>query len=240
MGRKSKEERLKILQDRCEELGYTLITKEYKGNKVKLDIICDKGHEWHPTYDNFIHKNRKCRKCADIQNGINQKESWILILDLVESCGYKMLSKENDYKNQNSKLKTICPNGHEYEFYINNFKKGKRCGKCLMSGGEQEISRVLEKYFINYIFNYRFHVENMRNKPYDFYISDMNTCIEFDGEQHYKTRCFKRDVLDLMNQKYIDNIKTQYCKNNNIRLIRIPYWEFDNIEEILKRELNLK
>ena len=42
-----------------------------------------------------------------------------------------------------------------------------------------------------------------------------------------------------MEIKIKDNIKTQYCKDNNIKLIRIPYWDFDNIEEILKKELNL-
>ena len=42
-----------------------------------------------------------------------------------------------------------------------------------------------------------------------------------------------------MNQHYIDNIKTQYCQQNNIKLIRIPYWEFKNIENILIKELKL-
>lgn len=36
-----------------------------------------------------------------------------------------------------------------------------------------------------------------------------------------------------------DEIKTQYCIDHNIHLIRIPYWDFDNIEEILKKELNI-
>ena len=44
-------------------------------------------------------------------------------------------------------------------------------------------------------------------------------------------------LLDLMNLKRNDNIKTEYCKNNNIKLIRIPYWEFDNIEQIICQEL---
>ena len=34
-----------------------------------------------------------------------------------------------------------------------------------------------------------------------------------------------------------DSIKRKYVKNNNIRLLEIPYWEFDNIEEILKSRL---
>ena len=35
-------------------------------------------------------------------------------------------------------------------------------------------------------------------------------------------------------------MKTQYCKDNNIKLVRIPYWNFNNIENILKQELNLE
>ncbi|MCK9330246.1 MAG: hypothetical protein M0Q94_10270 [Candidatus Cloacimonetes bacterium] len=29
------------------------------------------------------------------------------------------------------------------------------------------------------------------------------------------------------------------CKNHNIKLLRIPYWDFNNIESILSKELNL-
>ena len=72
----NKYEKLQILKNRCEELNYTLVTTEYVNNKTKLDIICDKGHDWHPTFDNFINKNRKCRKCADIENANRQKEKW--------------------------------------------------------------------------------------------------------------------------------------------------------------------
>ena len=45
---------------------------------------------------------------------------------------------------------------------------------------------------------------------------------------------------EFINQKIRDTIKTVYCKENNIKLIRIPYWEFNNIENILIKELNLK
>ena len=43
----------------------------------------------------------------------------------------------------------------------------------------------------------------------------------------------------LKNTQNVDNIKSQYCKDNNIKLIIIPYFEFDNIEKILKKELNI-
>lgn len=38
-------------------------------------------------------------------------------------------------------------------------------------------------------------------------------------------------------QKIRDEIKNKYCKQNNINLLRIPYWEFDNIENILTKNL---
>ena len=234
-----KEEKLKILKNKCNEIKYTLLTKEYINNKTKLNIICDKGHEWHPTFDNFINKNRRCRKCADIQNGINQRLQWEEIMRRVESYGYKLITTEKEYVNQDSKLKAYCPNGHIYEFYINNFQQGKRCSKCLMSSGEQEISRILSKYSIEYIFNYRFKDESVKTKPFDFKIYNKNICIEYDGQQHFHMQ-FDKTLLELMNQHYSDNIKTQFCKNNNIQLIRIPYWEFNNIEQILIEKLNLK
>lgn len=43
-----------------------------------------------------------------------------------------------------------------------------------------------------------------------------------------------------ISRKIRDTIKNIYCRNNNIDLLRIPYWEFDNIENILINKLNLK
>jgi hypothetical protein len=34
-----------------------------------------------------------------------------------------------------------------------------------------------------------------------------------------------------------DKIKTKFCEDNNIKLIRIKYTDYDKIEEILKKEL---
>ena len=34
-----------------------------------------------------------------------------------------------------------------------------------------------------------------------------------------------------------DNIKNKYCEENNIKMIRIPYWDYKNIEEILTKQI---
>ena len=75
--------------------------------------------------------------------------------------------------------------------------------------------------------------------PFDFYLLDYNTCIEYDGSLHYETG-YSETQEDLEDRQKKDNIKTQYCKDHNIKLIRIPYWEFKNIENILKQKLNLE
>ena len=55
--------------------------------------------------------------------------------------------------------------------------------------------------------------------------------IEYDGEQH-----FKKDSI--FNYEYThkhDLMKTQWCKENNIPLIRIPYTHYNDlcIEDLL-------
>ncbi len=59
--------------------------------------------------------------------------------------------------------------------------------------------------------------------------------IEYDGEFHFEKQ-YSDDKFERV--KIHDKFKNQYCKNNNIPLLRIPYWEFDNIEEILHNQLD--
>jgi len=71
--------------------------------------------------------------------------------------------------------------------------------------------------------------------PFDFYLPEQNICIEYDGEQHYKViKYWGGENGFLMRQKR-DKIKTDYCKDNNIKLIRIRY--DDNLINELTRFL---
>lgn len=70
----------------------------------------------------------------------------------------------------------------------------------------------------------------------------MNIAIEYDGEGHYMP--IKRGNMTQKDAEYNlkqiqkrDDIKTNYCKNNGIVLIRIPYFDFDNISSILDRKI---
>jgi hypothetical protein len=79
---------------------------------------------------------------------------------------------------------------------------------------------------------------------YDFYLPEYNMLIEYQGIQHYEAIDFKgygeiASQKQFKKQQEHDRLKREYAKNNNIKLLEIPYWDFDNIEKILNKELSL-
>jgi hypothetical protein len=41
------------------------------------------------------------------------------------------------------------------------------------------------------------------------------------------------EIYQLLTDSNNDNIKNKYCFDNNIKIIRIPYWDYSKIENIL-------
>lgn len=65
--------------------------------------------------------------------------------------------------------------------------------------------------------------KNKRKLPFDFYIPDLNVCIEYDGIQHFYPvdqfggeNAFQECQLN-------DSIKNAFCQTSNITLLRIRY-----------------
>lgn len=113
------------------------------------------------------------------------------------------------------------------------------CPQCRESRGEKSIRQWLEAH--NIIYKYQHTFDNCRDKkvlPFDFYITHLNVIVEFDGLQHFEPVDFagKGEEWALEHFKMVqhhDQIKNDYCKNNNISLLRISYWT--NIEEELEK-----
>lgn len=70
---------------------------------------------------------------------------------------------------------------------------------------------------------------------FDIFVEKLNLCIEFDGPQHFKSTPLYGGKSELEKTIFRDNIKNEYCKQNNIPLIRIKYNE--DIENILNERL---
>lgn len=134
------------------------------------------------------------------------------------------------YDGSSNKVDIICKKHGIFTQIANTHLGGCGCPKCNNSIGELIIEDFLLKNNINFINQYKFDgCFNKSKLPFDFYLPDFNICIEYDGEFHYKDFGFN----DLEYQNNNDNIKNNFCEKNNIKLIRIPYTERENINEIL-------
>lgn len=106
--------------------------------------------------------------------------------------------------------------------------KSLGCYKCNNSVGETLITKWLDNHNISYIAQYRFNdCKDKNTLPFDFYLIDLNKCIEYDGIQHYESRDFFGGDESFKILQLHDKIKTEYCEQNNIPLLRIPYYEKD-------------
>lgn len=112
------------------------------------------------------------------------------------------------------------------------------CEDCYKkeSIGEIKVRHFLEEHNLNFKPEYWFpDCRDINPLPFDFYLPDYNTIIEFDGIQHfYDTHYFNTSFEK--NKKH-DRIKNEYCDEHNINLIRIPYWDINKVDEILTDSL---
>ena len=217
---------------------YELLSTEYINANKDILVKCPRGHIFKTRFGRFKNGCR-CRECYFIyENNKTTIHSYEYVENKLSLEGFKLLSTE--YINAHTKLKIQCPSGHIFEQKYNSFQQGYRCPHCYESKGERKISRVLDKSNIEYITQYRFEDCKFKNTlPFDFFLPSYNCCIEYDGEQHYKIIEHFGGLDRFIDTKIRDAIKNDYCKKNNIRLIRIPYWEFENIEKILIGELKI-
>lgn len=151
------------------------------------------------------------------------------------SKGYKILSS---YMGNQEKILIKFDCSHEPNWITpDNLKKGQYCPICKESKGEKIIRLYLEKNNIEFTQEHRFDdCRHKRSLPFDFYIPSKNLCIEFDGEQHYRANNYFGGEEKLKVTQKRDEIKNEYCRDNGINLLRIPYRELDNIEKILDEE----
>ena len=111
-------------------------------------------------------------------------------------------------------------------------KSGKTtsCG-CVRSIGEEKIAILLQQAGLSFEKEKTFptcRFESGGLARFDFYV-DNKYLIEFDGIEHYEKTGGRFDSKYLAEIQYRDNIKNQWCKENNIPLIRIPYTKLNNL-----------
>ena len=216
------------------------------GTEYKYKWICEKygyEHEYETRPWDMI-KGCRCPYCSSHQIKIGFND---LASQYPEIAKEWHPTKNGDLKptqimsQSSKKIWLICNKcKSEWNVVISNKIKGSRCPCCRKkSKSENKIKQLLDSWDIKYIYNKRFSTCRNKNPlPFDFYLPDYNLLIEFQGEQHYKIGSGYFGGKDKLKQRQKhDRIKKKWAKQNNIKLLVIPYTEKDKLEQILLKNI---
>lgn len=214
-----------------------IISKSYKNNSSLLEIKCECGKIFSTTFAGFKKGKRQCETCSGYT-----KWSYDAIEKFAKNK-YNLLLIGGKYKDAHSKLMFQCSCGEIFQTSWDSVlsKNKTTCRICskAISKGEKKIQDLLDNNGVLYQAEYKFNnCEYKRKLAFDFYMPEFNACIEFHGKQHYSSIRYFGGDKDFAIRVYRDALKQAYCEDNNIPLFIIPYWDYDNIEEILTKTLS--
>jgi hypothetical protein len=250
------------LKEDIESVGCKLLTNEDEFNHrikltglspslVKLTILCNecKTNTYERAYGTFMRPSHRCAECGTKSSSLQRRKSHeeynnqlikkfgineYTLLEKYEHGDECLLTRHNSYK---------CNN---YEWYItpNNLLNSAGCPVCRETKGELAIRNTLTDKAISFIAQYEFNdLKSDLNVPlkFDFAVftgeNKLLFLIEYDGKQHFEHIASWMTKEKYERMKIHDAMKNAYCKQNDIPLLRIPYWEFENIETIVINKL---
>lgn len=210
----------------------------YTGYHNKVIIICKTcGLEYSQNCGSHLNGNG-CSRCAN-----NYRPSTEEFIEKARAVhGDKYDYSEVEYINAFTKVKIICPQHGPFWVTPNSHITNKKgCPYCKESHGEREVRVWLEKHFIPFTKYQKFErLKHINDLNVDFFLSNFNLAIEYQGEQHYMPVKFNGKSLEqaeenFKEQQIKDKIKEEYFKNSDIDLLCIHYKDYDKIDEILEK-----
>jgi hypothetical protein len=242
---------LNEISDRFAYYGYYLYGEQnYQGWESKLIVTDDIGYFYLTTPSGF-NKERNRRLCV-FGKGNPYTNYNINLWVSINNKDYTFVDGEYEDAKTRNLIFQCHKCSMKWKTNWNSIENGYGCPRCNnFSKGEDLIERFLiENGIKNYIREYWFPDCKRLRKPleFDFAIFDEDNNLymlcEYDGEHHHfpvdfagKGEEWAKEQFELSKVK--DEIKNQYCYDNGIYLLRVPYWDRERIPEILTKELNL-
>ncbi len=220
-----------------DEYDYSLV--DYKHSQKKVKIICKKHGIFEQNANSHL-QGKKCHKCfLDKISTLYTETTQSFIKKAIKLHGERYNYSNVKYLRNNIKVIINC---HKHGNFIQtpqHHLNGSGCPKCKSSSGELKIEQYLKECNINFITQKKFpNCKDKRPLPFDFYLPDFNTLIEYDGPGHFKpvqwhgiSKLKAKQIFSNVMKR--DKIKNGYCLNNNIHLIRISF------KEDINKKLNL-
>lgn len=214
---------------------YDILSDDIHYNKKSTIRHKKCGYEYEQmTYSHLL--GYGCPKCAG--NAPLTKEMVQEKSNKIHNFEYEILSDPNGSFSKIEIKHRKC--GIIFNQVVSDHFSGCGCIVCNQSKMENYIERILLENSINQQKQKTFEGCKFKNKlKFDFYLPNYNTCIEFDGIQHFKSIRFFGGEKAFKLQKIKDDIKNKYCEENNIKLIRFNYTQdIDYIKETIINLVN--
>lgn len=214
------------------------ILGEYTGWDKKVKCRCKLCNNIMYIDWNHLYRGQGCKKChtsiSNLKRTKSQKQFELELYDIQPNL--QVIGK---YINTYTGILCKCLRcGTIFKGIAHNLLIGDcGCPKCRSSIGEFLISEYLDNKHIVYDRQHTFDgCVDKQKLRFDFYLPEHNICIEFQGEQHYfPVRYNSHTTYDMAlenfnNLQRRDEIKRNFCKNNNIQLIEISYKNRNSIK----------
>ena len=211
-------------------------------NNVPVTIICPIHGDFSKTTPYSHLAGRGCPECGKIKAASISKHKIITTDEFIKKSkeinGDKYDYSKTNYTNTRGKVIIICKKHGEFiQRAASHLSERHGCPICKESQGEKFVTSILNDF--NIIFTpqkFFIDLKDKRTLYFDFYLSELNVCIEYDGLQHFKhVIYFGVDEQLFIDLQYRDKLKTEYCEKNNIPLLRLTYK--DNTKNKIKSKI---
>lgn len=220
-----------------------LYTKDVINGHRIWHCKCECGNECDVLSSSLLRGSTKSCGCLNRETALQSLElaRKKITLDLTNQRFGKLIAIEriSGTRFESAKWKCRCDCGNTIVVSTAQLTQGHctSCG-CLRSRGEMKVSELLRNNNISFI-HQKTYEDLKSDKGYklrfDFYLPEYNCCIEYQGRQHY----LNTDPYYSHHQLDNDDLKREYCKNNNIKLIEISYLDYDKLDwNYIEEKLN--
>lgn len=176
-----------------------------------------------------------CQKCGSVYRKTTKE-----FIEEAERIHKNYDFSKVKYINAKGKVRVICKKHGTFLIAPTHILSGKGCPKCLSSKLELRTESILMELNIKYVPQKRFKgCKYKRELPFDFYLPELNICIECQGEQHYKPVAAFGGQVEHEKVLKRDSIKRMFCEQEGYILLKIPYWRMkeDQIKNIILAEI---
>ena len=216
--------------------------KHYPDKKVRWICQCSCGNIKTVTGETL--RRGQSKSCGCLQKEIAAKlatnrtpTNFINLLN--QQFGDLLVINQTDERTKNGNIiwecQCSCGNKIKVNSALLRSNKKTHCGcKQISSKGEEKIKQILQENNIEYIYQYTNHTckypDSNTVARFDFFINN-SYIIEYDGDLHFQESIgYGWNTEEKYKYtKNHDNYKNEWCKKNNIPLIRIPYTHYFQI-----------